>query len=346
MADTRDPLAPTSTAAGVGRRAFITLIGGATAAWPLKARAQQVDRLQQVGALMGPAENDPEAQAEVAAFRQGLQKHGWTGRNIRIAYRWAAGDADRIRTFAKELVARQPDAIFAVSTPAVVALLDETRTIPIVFVRVADPVGSGLVSNLAKPDGNITGFSLFQPSLAGKWLQLLKEIMPSVARVTLMFNPTTTPGGGSDFLHFAEAAASSMGIKVQAARVHDAAEIERAIAAAASEANSGLINLPDVFLVVHRELTVELTARHRVPAIYQYRYFASSGGLMSYGPDVIDQYTKAAEYIDRILKGAKPTDLPVQWPTKYELVINLKTANALGLNVPQHLQQLADEVIE
>jgi putative tryptophan/tyrosine transport system substrate-binding protein len=327
------------------RREFITLLGGA-AAWPFAARAQQLNRVQQVSVLIGPAESDPEAQSEVAAFRQGLQKLGWTGRSVRIAYRWAAGDANRMRTLARELVALQPDAIFAVTTPAVAALLGETRTIPIVFARVADPVGSGFVSNLAKPDGNVTGFSNFEPSLAGKWLQLLKEIVPGLARVTLMFNPATTPGGGSDFLRFTEAAASSIGIEVKAARVHDVAEIERAIVAVAGEANGGLINLPDVFLVVHRELTVELTARHRVPTIYQYRYFASSGGLMSYGPDVIDQYTRAAEYIDRILKGAKTADLPVQAPTKYELVINLKTAKALGLNVPLHLQQLADEVIE
>jgi len=327
------------------RRDFITLLGAASA-WPLAARAQPLNRVQQVSVLMGPAESDPEAQSEVVAFRQGLQKLGWTGRNVRIAYRWADGDANRMRTFARELVALQPDAIFAVTTPAVAALLGETRTIPIVFARVADPVGSGFISSLAKPNGNVTGFTNFERSLAGKWLQLLKEIAPGLARVTLMFNPATTPGGGSDFLHMAEAAASSMGIEVKAARVHDVAEIERAIVAVASEANGGLINLPDVFLAVHRELTVELTARHRVPAIYQYRYFVSSGGLMSYGPDVIDQYASAAEYIDRILKGAKPADLPVQAPTKYELVINLKTAKALGLNVPLHLQQLADEVIE
>jgi putative ABC transport system substrate-binding protein len=211
---------------------------------------------------------------------------------------------------------------------------------------VSDPVASGFVSNLAKPDGSITGFSNFEPSLAGKWLQLLKDVVPSIARVTLMFNPATTPGGGSDFLRFAEAAASSMGIKVKAAPVYDVAEIERAIVAVAGDANGGLINLPDVFLVAHRELTIELTARHRVPTIYQYRYFASRGGLMSYGIDVIDQYTRAAEYIDRILKGAKPANLPVQSPTKYELVINLKTAKALGLEIPRDLLLVADEVIE
>jgi putative tryptophan/tyrosine transport system substrate-binding protein len=328
------------------RRDFITLLGGAAAAWPLGARAQQLDRVQQVSVLMGPAESDPEAQSEVVAFRQALQKLGWTGRNVRIAYRWAAGDANRMQTLARELVALQPDAIFAVTTPAVAALLGETRTVPIVFARVSDPVGDGFVSSLAKPSGNVTGFINFEPSLAGKWLQLLKELVPGIARVTVMFNPATTPHAGSDFLRAAEAAASSIGMEVRAARVHDVAEIERVIGAVAAEPNGGLINLPDVFLVVHRELTIELTARHRVPAVYQYRYFASSGGLMSYGPDVMDQYIRAAEYIDRILKGTKPADLPVQVPTRYELVINLKTAKALGLNVPLNLQQLADEVIE
>jgi putative tryptophan/tyrosine transport system substrate-binding protein len=308
------------------RRQFVTLLGGAAVAWPLAARAQLPDRVQQVGVLMGPAESDSEAQSEIAAFRQGLQRLGWTGRNVRIAYRWAAGDPNRMRTLARELVALQPDAMLAVATPAVAALLGETRTVPIVFARVADPVGSGFVNNLAKPDGNVTGFTNFEPSLAGKWLQLLKDIVPGLARVTLMFNPTTTPGGGSDFLRFAE--------------------IERAIVAVSGEANGGIINLPDVFLAVHRELTIELTAHHRVPTIYQYRYFAAGGGLMSYGPDVIDQYTRAAGYIDRILKGTKPTDLPLQTPTKYELVINFKTAKALGLDVPLQLQQLADEVIE
>jgi len=328
------------------RREFITLAGGATAAWPLAARTQQFNGVQQVSVLMGPAESDPEAQSEIAAFRQGLQKLGWTGRNVRIAYRRSAGDANRMRTLATELVALKPDAIFAVTTPAVAALLGETRTIPIVFARVSDPVGSGFVNSLAKPDGNATGFINFEQSLVGKWLQLLKEIVPGLARVTLMFNPATTPAGGLEFLRIAEAAASPMGIEVKAARVREVADIEHAIVAVAAEGNGALINLPDVFLVVQRELTVELTARHRVPTIYQYRYFASSGGLMSYGPDAIDQYSRASEYIDRILKGAKPADLPVQVPTKYELVVNLKTAKALGLNVPLHLQQLADEVIE
>jgi putative ABC transport system substrate-binding protein len=328
------------------RREFITLLGGAAAAWPLAARAQQPSIVRRISVLMGPAESDPEARSEIAAFRQSLQKLGWTGGKVRIAYRWAAGDAARMRTFASELIALQPDAVLAVTTPALAALVGETRTVPIVFVRVADPVGDGFVNSLAKPGGNVTGHSNFAPSLAGKWLQLLKEIAPGLARVTVMFNPVTTPGGGLDFLRFAEAAAPSAGVQVSAARVNDASDIERVIAAVAREGNGGLINLPDIFLVVHRKLTIELTARYRVPTIYQYRYFAASDGLISYGPDVLDQYSRAAEYIDRILKGEKPGDLPVQQPTKFELVINLKTANALGLVVPNSMQLLADEVIE
>jgi putative ABC transport system substrate-binding protein len=327
------------------RRDFITLLGGA-AAWPIAARAQQPASGRRVGVLMGPAESDPEAQSEISAFRQGFQKLGWTGRNVRIAYRWAAGNSDRMRTFAKELIAQQPDAMLAVTTPAVAALLAETSTIPIVFVRVSDPVADGFVRSLANPGGNITGFTNLASSLAGKWLQLLKEIAPAIARVTIIFNPATAPSGGMEFLRFAEAAAPSVGVQLSVAPVHDSAEIERVIAAVAREPNGGLINLPDVFLVVHRELILDLTARYRVPTIYQYRYFASSGGLISYGPDVIDQYMRAAQYIDRILKGTKPADLPVQTPTRYELVINLKTAKTLGLDVPLQLQQLADEVIE
>jgi putative tryptophan/tyrosine transport system substrate-binding protein len=328
------------------RRELITLLGGAAAAWPLAARAQQPSIVKRISVLMGPAESDPEAQSEIAAFRKSLQELGWTGGKVRIAYRWAAGDATRMRTFASELMAFQPDAVLAVTTPALAALVDDARAVPIVFVRVADPVGDGFVNSLAKPSGNVTGFTNMVNSLAGKWIQLLKEIAPSLAQVTVMFNPATAPGGGLDFLRFAEAAAPSAGVQVRAARVNDASDIERAIAAVARERNGGLINLPDVFLVVHRRLTIELTARYRVPAIYQYRYFAASGGLISYGPDVLDQYSKAAEYIDRILRGEKSANLPVQAPTKFELVLNLKTAKGLGLDVPWILQQRADEVIE
>jgi putative ABC transport system substrate-binding protein len=325
------------------RREFITALGGA-AVWPRVGHTQQPERMRRIGVLMGPAESDPQGQSEMTAFRQGLQVLGWTGRNVRIAYRWADGDVNRMRTFARELIALQPDAILAVTTPVLAALVDETRTVPIVFVRVSDPLG--FVDSLAKPSGNVTGFSNFQPSLAGKWIQLLKEIAPPIVRVTIMFNPATTPNGGLDFLRFAETAAPSAGVQVSAARVNDAADIERVIAAVAREGNGGVINLPDVFLVVHRKLTIELTARHRVPTLYQYRYFVTSGGLISYGTDVLDQYIKAADYMDRILKGAKLSDLPVQNPTKYELVINLKTAETLGLTIPPALLARADEVIE
>jgi putative ABC transport system substrate-binding protein len=326
------------------RRQFVTLVGG-TAAWPVTARAQQSNQTRRIGVLMGPGESDPEAQSEITTFRRALQDLGWVGgRNVRIAYRWADGDVNRMRLFARELITLQPEAILAVTTPVAAALVQETRAVPIVFVRVSDPLG--FVDSLAKPSGNVTGFSNFQPSLAGKWVQLLKEIAPAVARVTMMFNPATTPNSGIDFLRFAEAAAASAGVQVNAARVHDTADIERVIAAVAREGNGGLVNLPDVFLVVHRKLTIELTARYRVPTLYQYRYFATTGGLISYGTDVLDQYARAADYIDRILKGVKLSDLPVQNPTKYELVINLKTAEALGLNVPPTLLVRADEIIE
>jgi putative ABC transport system substrate-binding protein len=326
------------------RREFITLLGG-VAAGPLAARAQP-GQMRRIGVLTGTAESDPEGQSEIAAFRKGLQDFGWTdSRNVHIAYRWAAGDADRMRTFARELLALRPDAVLAVTTPAVAALLRETRTIPIVFIRVSDPVASGFVANLANPGGNVTGFTNFEISIAGKWLELLKEIAPRVTRVTVMFNPATAPYG-SYFFRLVEAAAPSFAMEVSAGHVHDVAEIERVVAAVARDPNGGLINLPDIFLAVHREVTIGLTARYRVPTIYQYRYFVTSGGLISYGPDVIDQYRRAAWYVDRILKGAKPADLPVQAPVKFELAINLQTAKALGLRVPWFLQQRADEVIE
>jgi putative tryptophan/tyrosine transport system substrate-binding protein len=264
----------------VRRRQFFALIGGA-AALPLMTHAQQRGVVQRVSVLMGPAESDAEAQSEIAAFRRSLQNLGWTGRNVRIAYRWAAGDGDRLRTFARELIALQPGAILAVTTPAVAALLAETRTIPLVFTRVSDPIGDGFVSNLANPGGNVTGFMNLEPSVVGKWLQLLKEVAPGVVRVSLMFNPATAPGGGLNYVRLAEAAAPSVGVQVNAAKVHDVGDIERGIAAIARAANGALITLPDVFLTVHRDLIVELVSRYRVPAIYQYRYFATSGGLIS-----------------------------------------------------------------
>jgi putative tryptophan/tyrosine transport system substrate-binding protein len=329
------------------RREFITLLGGAVMTWPVVTRAQPLERVRRISVLAGNAENDPQAQAEIAVFRQGLQRLGWTGGNVRIAYRWGDGDANRMRTFARELIALQPDAVLAVTTPAVRALVDETRTVPIVFVRVADPVGDGFLDTIARPKGNVTGFSAIQPSIAGKWLQLLKEIAPNVTLVNVMFNPTTAPfRGGLDFFRVTEAAAQSVGVKVNATPVHDVAEIERVIAAMAEDSKGGLICVPDVFLNVHRDLIIELTARYRVPAVYLFRYFVASGGLISYGNVALDQFAQAAEYIDRILKSAKLTDLPVQAPTKYELVINLNTAKALGLTVSQTLLARADEVIE
>jgi putative ABC transport system substrate-binding protein len=328
----------------VRRREFIALLGGATT-WPLMARAQ-LDDMRRIGVLMGPAESDPEAQSEIVTFRRSLQNLGWTGGKVRIAYRWAAGDAARMRTFASELMAFQPHAAVAVTTPALAALVRESRALPIVFTRVSNPVGDGFVNSLAKPGGNVTGFSNIGTLLFEKWVQLLKELVPGLTRAAVMFNPATAPGGGLDFLRLTEVAASSIGIEVSAARVHDAAGIEHAIAAVGREANIGLIIGPDVFLGVHRQLIIEQAARYRVPTIYQYRYFAASGGLISYGADVLDQYNRAAEYIDRILKGAKPADLPVQQPTKFELVINFKTAKVLGLTVPDKLLALADEVIE
>jgi putative ABC transport system substrate-binding protein len=331
----------------VKRREFITLLTGTAAAWPLPTHAQQSNQTRRIGILMGPDESDPDAQSEITAFRRRLQDLGWTGgSNARMTYRWCAGDTDRMRTFAKELMALQPDVILAVSTPVVAALLSETRTVPIVFVRVADPVESGFVQNQAKPGGNVTGFAYFESSLVSKWLQLLKEIAPRVTRVTAIFNPATAPSGGLHFLRLAEAAAPSLAIQLKAGPVQDVAEIERVVAAVAREPNGGLISFPDVFLNVHRGSIIELTGRYRVPAIFQQRYWVTGGGLISYGPDPVDQYIRAASYVDRILKGEKPADLPVQAPAKYELVTNLNTANALGLTVPPTLLARADELIE
>src|SRR5262245_34582676 len=327
------------------RRAFIAGLASA-AAWPVVAWAQQSNQTRRIGVLMGFAENDPEAQSNIAAFRQALQKLGWTGGNVRISYRWVAGNAARMRTFASEVVALQPDVVFAATTPALAALRRETRTVPIVFVQVSDPVRDGFIDNLANPSGNVTGFSGILPSLGGKWVQLLKEIAPRLTRVTVMFNPATAPGGGSEFFRGCEVDGSRIGIKVSAAHVHDVAGIEHAIGEVARETNGGLIIPPDIFLAVNRQPIIGLTARYRVPVISQYRYLTVSGGLMSYGIDVLYQYTSAAEYIDRLLKGTKLSNLPVQTPTKYELVINLKTAMALGLDMPPTLLIRADEVIE
>jgi len=328
------------------RREFITLLGGA-AACPLAARAQQPERKRRIGVLMAHAENDTEFHDYLSAFQEGLQKLGWReGRNIQIDARWGAlDDAEARQRSAKELVALQPDLILTQNTPPTASMLEQTRTIPVVFVIVADPVGSGFVQSLARPGANATGFTIMEPTIAGKWLELLKEIAPRVNRVAFLFNPATTPYRDIYLKPF-KAAAESLAVEAFAAPVHDTAELESVIAAHAREPNGSLIVMPDGFLNVHRAEIVSLAARYRLPAVYPWRFFAEIGGLLSYGSMQSDMFRTAATYVDRVLKGEKPADLPVQAPTKYELVVNLKTAKTLGLDVPPLLQQRADEVIE
>jgi putative ABC transport system substrate-binding protein len=329
----------------VRRREFITLVGGAAAAWPLAAHAQEAGSVRRIGVLIGFAESDPDAQSWIAAFRGALAKLGWTeGRNLRIELRWAGYDPDRMKTFAKELVDLRPDAILSVTTPVTVALVRETQTIPIVIATVADPISSGFVTNLGRPGGNVTGFALYEPSMGGKWLQVLKQIAPGVTRVALLFNPTTSVPI-KFYMASIQAAASSFAVQTSAAPVHAKDEIEGVIAALAGP-GAGLIVMPDLFNTINRDLIIAVAARYGLPTIYFFRSFADSGGLISYGPDFAEQYPQAAQYIDRILKGEKPGDLPIQMPIKVPLVINLKTANALGLNVPLGLLNAADEVIE
>jgi putative ABC transport system substrate-binding protein len=329
---------------GMRRREFVILLGGSTAAaWPLAARAQ--NRLRVVGVLLAMAPDDPEAQLRIKAFEAGLRELGWTeGRNLRLEYRWAVGDATLLRKQATELVGLAPDLILATSTPVLAALRQE-KTLPIVFVQVTDPIGGGFVPNLARPGGSLTGFTSFEFTIGSKWLEALKHVAPAVTRVALIFNPDTAP-----FAHLfwqpVEAAAPSFDVEPMQAPVRDIGEIEHTIAAFARYASGGLMVLPDVSTTNHRDLIIALAARHRLPAVYPYRYFATSGGLMSYGSDLADIYRRAASYVDRILKGAVPGDLPVQAPTKFEFVINLKTANALGLTVPPRWLGRADEVIE
>jgi putative ABC transport system substrate-binding protein len=331
----------------LGRREFIIVLGGA-AAWPLAGHAQQPERIRRVGALIGFSGNDPLTQRIVSAFAQALERFGWAeGKNIRIDYRYAAGDPALYETFAKELVGLMPDAILASPLTAVGALRQQTRAIPIVFVLVPDPVGLGLVQSLARPGGNITGFSSFDPPLMGKWLELLKEIAPRVTRVAVIFNPDTTAGPYAPLFNRAiEAAGLSLGMIVTLAPVRDDAAIEAAIVAQAREPGGGLITLPDSFNATHRDVIIAAAARHGLPLMGVGDIFPRAGGLMSYGFDPFDQHAQAASYIDRILKGASPADLPVQQPTKFSLVINLKTAKALGLTVPPGMLDLADEVIE
>ena len=328
------------------RREFITLLGGVVA-WPLGARAQQGERKRRIGVLMAHAENDAEFHDYLSAFREGLQKLGWTeGRNIQIDARWGAlDDAETRQRSAKELIAIHPDLILTQNTPPTASMLEQTRSIPVVFVIVADPVGSRFVQSLARPGANATGFTIMEPSIAGKWLELLKEIAPRINRAAFLFNPATTPYRDIYFKPF-KAAAELLGVEAIGAPVHDAPELESIVAAHAREPNGGLIVMPDGFLNVHRAEIVLLAARYHVPAIYPWRFFTELGGLVSYGSVQSDMFRTAATYVDRILRGEKPADLPVQAPTKYELVVNIRTAKALGLDVPALLQQRADEVIE
>jgi putative ABC transport system substrate-binding protein len=328
------------------RRTFIAGLGSA-AAWPLTARAQQAQRMRRIGVLMPGTESDPEEQLRVTAFRQGVAKLGWTeGGNIQIDYRWGGLDIDRMRTFAMELVGLRPDVLFAGNTTTLAALRQETRSIPIVFTLVADPIGGGFVASLARPGGNITGFMSTEAPLAGKWMQFLREITPGLRRAALLFNPETAPYAGEYFRH-AESAAVPLAVELIAAPVHDETEIDGALATLAREPNGGLIVMPDAFTRSHRQRIIAVAARHRVPAIYADRSFATDGGLISYGGDAPDVgYRQAASYVDRILRGEKPVDLPVQTPTRFELVINLKTAKALGLTIPESFLNLANAVIE
>jgi putative ABC transport system substrate-binding protein len=327
------------------RREFIALLGGAAAAWPLAVDAQ-AERVRSIAVLTGLPATDPLGQAEVAAFRHGLQELGWVpGRNIQIEYRWPDTDIDLIGAAATELVALKPEVILARATPSVAAVRRETSAIPVVFLQVADPLGVGFVQSLSRPGGNITGFTNFEASLGGKWLELLKEIAPGVKRVAALFNPDTAPYAGT-FLRTIEAAAPAFGVEPITATVRNADEIEGAIAAVAREPGGGIVQIPDSFTLAHRESIIGLLARHRLPAIYSNHTFPASGGLIAYAVDSRDIFRRAASYVDRILKGTKPLDLPVQQPTKFELVINLKTAKALGLDVPSTLLARADEVIE
>jgi putative tryptophan/tyrosine transport system substrate-binding protein len=327
------------------RREFITLLGGAAVALPMVARAQQSERMRRIGVLMALAADDPEGQARLTAFVQGLQELGWTdGRNVQIDYRWPAGDAERIRRYAAELAALAPDIILAGGGAVVPSLLQATRTIPIVFTQTPDPVGAGFVESLARPGGNVTGFTVFEYGIGAKWLELLKEIAPHVTRAAVIRDAAIASGIGQ--WGAIQTAAPSFGVELRPVDVRDATEIERAVAAFARSPNGGVIVAASTLAIVHRELITTLAARHKLPAVYSNRFSVRSGGLISYGPDSVDPHRRAAGYVDRILKGEKAADLPVQAPTKYELVINLKTARALGLEMPAAVLARADEVIE
>jgi ABC-type uncharacterized transport system substrate-binding protein len=327
------------------RREFITLVVGAAATWPLVAGAQQAEAVRRIGVLMTLSEDDPEGRDRMAAFLQSLQQLGWSdGRNVKIDYRWGANDAGRVRRYAAELVALAPDVILTAGTQSVAALQQATRTVPIVFGSVIDPVGAGFVETLARPGGNITGFTVFEYGISPKWLELLKQIAPHVTRAAILRDPTIASGIGQ--LGAIQGVAPSFGIELRPMDVRDASEIERAVAAFARTSNGGLIVTGSSVATSHRDLIVKLAARYRLPAVYPARFFVTAGGLISYGPDRVEQYHGAAGYVDRILKGEKPADLPVQAPTKYELAINLKTAKALGIAISSALLAQANEVIE
>jgi putative ABC transport system substrate-binding protein len=327
------------------RREFIGLLGGAAAAWPLATGAKQAERMRRISVLMGYPEGDPQAQANVTALLQGLQSLGWIeGRNVQIDYRWAGGDPDKARTFARELIATAPDVMVSSTNQVTRIVQQETQTIPIVFAFVGDPVGSGFAASLAHPGTNITGFANFENSIGGKWVELFKEIAPRAGRVGFVFNPDAAPNVG--FFHAAEAAAPSLAIKLAALAVRDASDIEQHIAAFASEPDGGLVVAPHAVTLGNRKLLIELAARYRLPAVYSDRYFAESGGLVSFGNNSADLFRRAATYIDLILKGENPADLPVQLPTKFELIVNLKAAEMLGLTIPESFLIRADAVLE
>jgi putative ABC transport system substrate-binding protein len=331
-------------ASHIGRRKFLATLGGA-AAWPVAARGQQAEPLRQIAVLMGSAD-DTEGLRHLTAFREELQKLGWTdGRNIQTDYRWAAGDADRMRTFAKEVVKQRPDVMLIETTPQVAAFMQESRAIPIVFVNVSDPVGSGFVTSLSRPGGMVTGFISNEPSLGSKWVQVLNDIAPRVRRIAFMFNPNTAPYV-EPFLRSAEAAAATYGVELISLQVHDETEMEETVGAFAREPAGGLIVMPEIFTTVHHKRIVALANQYHLPTVHAFRFFATSGGLISYGVDIADQFRRAASYVDRIRRGEKPGDLPVQAQTRLAMVINLKTAKALGLDVSPTLLIRADEVIE
>ena len=330
------------------RREFIALVGGAAAAWPLRVGAQ-AERMRRVGVLMHIPESDAEGQSRIAAFRRSLETLGWTeGGNLTIEYRWTGGEAQRARAAAAEMAALAPDVVLSHSGPGLSAMRDASRTIPIVFVQIVDPVGQGFVKSVARPGGNITGLTHFEPEMGGKWLEILKEVAPQIRQVAMLYNPqSASQGAGSGvYLRSFETVASALAVRPLALPIRDTAEMEHAIGAFAGEPNGGLLVPPDIFNTVHRQQIIALASRHHLPAIYPYRFYVASGGLVSYGVELLELYRRAAEYVDRILKGAGPGDLPIMQPTKFQLIVNLKAAKALGLAIPGSLLLRADEVIE